>query len=750
MTRLPSLAGVPRILAFASVYIATVVLGRATRLPGTQLALVWPAVGVSVLWLASSWHRRAARRTDVVALFAAAVLSYWATDADASLSVVLGLAHVIDASVTVAVFHRLRPDGWRLESPRDLLTVVAGAAAGAIVTLPIGPIGVWALSGGSLAQTVGVWLLRNIAGVIVVAPVGLRLWQYAKRRRSGRHESITGAAWGSETALLIASSTAIHLWVFWDERNAPLVFLVVPFAVWAGLRLSTTLASVHVIASGSLIVGLTMYGGGPFQLVGTFARTAAAQALIAVIGVLTLLVALNRDQGQRLINALGAAHRETARQMEAASTARDRLASVLDAATEQSIIATNADGAITVFNAGAERMLGWEASEVRGRSVLLVHDEQEIAARAAEAGLPVGAGVLWRGVDRDAAVTRQWTYRTRTGESRQVRLSVSAMHEHPDDDRVTGYIGVGTDITAWLREQAARRASDVRFRLVFENSPVAIALIDLSPTDPGRIREANLAFTELTGYPVEALIGTHLLDLTHPEDIEVSRMELARLAGQPSGRADLEKRYLRADGSEIWGLCSGAVVGPDSGAPTLVLLVQDISDRKATEELLTRQASHDPLTGLVNRLVLQDRLEAALRATEQDGSQVALVYADLDGFKAVNDSVGHTAGDELLVHIAKRLQGTVRDGDTVARLGGDEFAIICPDIDPSQVENLVARITDAVTAPMRHSDGHLVIGVSLGVSVGDHHRDASALIAEADARMYAAKRCSETRTDVSV
>jgi len=116
----------------------------------------------------------------------------------------------------------------------------------------------------------------------------------------------------------------------------------------------------------------------------------------------------------------------------------------------------------------------------------------------------------------------------------------------------------------------------------------------------------------------------------------------------------------------------------------------------------------------------------------------------------VNDTVGHAAGDELLVHIAERLQGAVRDGDTVARLGGDEFAIVCPDIDPSQIDKLAARITDAVAAPMRHSGGQLVVGISLGVSVGDHHRDADALIAEADARMYAAKRRSRTRTDASV
>lgn len=343
-------------------------------------------------------------------------------------------------------------------------------------------------------------------------------------------------------------------------------------------------------------------------------------------------------------------------------------------------------------------------------------------------------------------MTRQWTYRTRIGEPRQVHLSISAMHEHSEDDRVTGYIGVGTDITASLREEAARRASDERFRLVFETSPVAIALIDLSPAGSGRIREANPAFAELTGYPEEELAGTHLLDLTHPDDVDASQAELSALAGRATGRAMMEKRYLHADGSMMWGMCSGAVVGRDSAAPTLVLLIQDISDRKATEAALTRRASHDPLTGLANRLVLRDRLETALLATEQRGGQVALIYADLDGFKSVNDSRGQGAGDDLLIHVAERLQGCVRDGDTVARLGGDEFAILCPTIDPTQIANLTERITGAVTTPLRRGEEQLTVGVSLGVSVGDHHRDAGSLIAEADMRMYAAKRRSRPLT----
>lgn len=301
-----------RVLAFASVYAATVVLGRATRLPGTQLSLVWPAVGVAALWLASSWDRPTMRRTAAVALFVAANLTYWATDADAPLGLVLGVAQLVDAGV--AVFHRLRPDGWRLDAPRDLLALVVGATAGAVASVMVGPVAVWALWGGPLGSPVGIWFLRNIVGVIVVAPVGLRLWQYWGRRRFGRHESMTGDAWRGETALLIATSSAIHLWVFWDGHDAPLVFLVVPFAVWAGLRLSTTLASVHVAASASLIVILTLTGGGPFDLVGPLAQSAIAQGLIAVVGVLTLLVALNRDQRQRLIEALGAANRESARQ----------------------------------------------------------------------------------------------------------------------------------------------------------------------------------------------------------------------------------------------------------------------------------------------------------------------------------------------------------------------------------------------------------------------------------------------------
>jgi diguanylate cyclase (GGDEF)-like protein len=168
--------------------------------------------------------------------------------------------------------------------------------------------------------------------------------------------------------------------------------------------------------------------------------------------------------------------------------------------------------------------------------------------------------------------------------------------------------------------------------------------------------------------------------------------------------------------------------------------VEDVTEAHAAAEELRHAAQHDPLTGLPNRALLAERLRDAL-AAEESPEGVTVVFVDLDGFKPVNDTHGHAAGDLLLREVAARLREVVREEDTVARLGGDEFALVCPGLLEADATGLVERLRDAVARPVRLASGADVrVSASTGTATSSPGDDAERLLDEADHRMYAAKR----------
>lgn len=185
-------------------------------------------------------------------------------------------------------------------------------------------------------------------------------------------------------------------------------------------------------------------------------------------------------------------------------------------------------------------------------------------------------------------------------------------------------------------------------------------------------------------------------------------------------------------------------IAHNEGHPITHLLLRDSTSRVAVEAesdraaaVLRRQARFDALTGLANRYELEEQLTKALHAT--DGGRVALLVADLDGFKPVNDSYGHAVGDEVLAAVARRLRSCVRDSDTVARLGGDEFVVLTRVSTALEPTELAARIRKALRDPVQTSEGVLTVAASLGIAVADLGSDASDLLRQADRAMYRVK-----------
>ena len=424
---------------------------------------------------------------------------------------------------------------------------------------------------------------------------------------------------------------------------------------------------------------------------------------------------------------------------------RDLFAGVLDAATEQSIIATDARGYITVFNRGAEAMLGYRAEDMIGQTPERLHDPAEIRARAAELGIPAGFDVFLATAARGRAETRQWTYVTSTGQRLQALITVSAMRS--PDGTVNGYIKVGTDVTEQLRAEAALRNSERRFRATFQSAPNGMMLMDLTSTPPGRLIQVNPALCRLTGYTADQLLVMNVKDLTAPDESEPHCRGLEALQ---EGGAELivERHWLHAKGHDVW--VQFNVSPPASAQDTYVVgQVDDITARKRAEAKLTHQALHDELTGLPNRLLLMDRIQHALDAATRTRLTVALLYVDLDGFKAVNDSGGHVAGDRVLVEVAKRLRSTLRPGDTVARLGGDEFVVVCDGVDNALAAKAVAqRMLSVLREPYRDGATSYTLSASIGVGLSVRGTEPRQLLMDADKAMYGAKHDGKGRVRI--
>ena len=237
----------------------------------------------------------------------------------------------------------------------------------------------------------------------------------------------------------------------------------------------------------------------------------------------------------------------------------------------------------------------------------------------------------------------------------------------------------------------------------------------------------------------EATYDAYLACL-HPDDRALARHNVER-ALHHHEQYEADYRAVWPTGEIRWLHCRGrALVEDDGTVSALIGTSQDITDRKNLESALTQQALHDPLTGLPNRLLLLDRLEHALARVPRAGGRTAVLFVDLDRFKAVNDGAGHAAGDEVLRVIAARLRTSVRAHDTVARYGGDEFVVIGEDLRWPQEAALIAeRLLVACAVPVRVPSGDIRLSASVGgtVAVGDEAPDD--LLRNADAAMYQAK-----------
>ena len=289
-------------------------------------------------------------------------------------------------------------------------------------------------------------------------------------------------------------------------------------------------------------------------------------------------------------------------------------------------------------------------------------------------------------------------------------------------------------------ERAARervRAQERYAQALAVNSSDAVIVIGADE----RIMSESAQLAALVGHPGISVLGVDALRLVLPADHDMLRSIFDRCLAAPGRVFQAELRVRHSEGREIWVACRMVNLLSDPDVGGVVVNIHDVTARKAAEEQLAHQAFHDSLTGLANRALFRDRVEQALLRNVRTGLMPAVIYLDLDGFKTVNDSLGHEAGDDLLREVARRLMAAVRAEDTVARLGGDEFAILIEQSDhPIEEATAVAeRILQTLTAPMTLDDRRVTVSASLGIAPADTDSTASSLLRDADVAMYQGK-----------
>ncbi|MFE1247991.1 putative bifunctional diguanylate cyclase/phosphodiesterase [Streptomyces sp. NPDC058735] len=293
----------------------------------------------------------------------------------------------------------------------------------------------------------------------------------------------------------------------------------------------------------------------------------------------------------------------------------------------------------------------------------------------------------------------------------------------------------------------ALHASEARFRAVFEGAAIGIGMADLD----GNILQVNGALLRMFGVSEQAVRNRNVRDWTHPDDAPQTWRLYDELVRGEREHYHLEKAFYRPDGTVLWTNLTVSLLRDADGNPQYQLaLMEDTTERRLLNLRLRYEATHDALTGLPNRAFFFERLEKALGAGE--GQRFGLCYLDLDGFKTVNDSLGHAAGDRLLVEVADRLQScATAPGEMVARLGGDEFVALTTGPDTQrEVDELAGRIMNALLAPISVDGRELTVRGSIGIVEGPAgERSPAEVLRSADITMYRAKSAGGNRFELA-
>ncbi|HEX8117695.1 MAG TPA: diguanylate cyclase, partial [Pyrinomonadaceae bacterium] len=298
---------------------------------------------------------------------------------------------------------------------------------------------------------------------------------------------------------------------------------------------------------------------------------------------------------------------------------------------------------------------------------------------------------------------------------------------------------------AWASRSRELFTNTHAFGAAFERAAIGMAIL----SGKGNLLWVNRALCDFLGYAESELMYSSLKGVTHKDDLVTALAGLKSMLKRKSDFLQMEVRHQRRGGEQVWALWNVARFTDARDDETyLILQLQDITERKLSEEQLRHDAFHDPLTGLPNRALFADHVKLTIaRAKRHASRRFAVLFCDLDRFKVINDSLGHVAGDQLLVEVARRLESCLRQGDTVARVGGDEFTILLDDLaDDMEATNVAERIQREVSSSIMLSGREVFTTMSIGVAAGSGtYSDPEDILRDADTAMYRAKSLGKAR-----
>jgi diguanylate cyclase (GGDEF)-like protein/PAS domain S-box-containing protein len=332
--------------------------------------------------------------------------------------------------------------------------------------------------------------------------------------------------------------------------------------------------------------------------------------------------------------------------------------------------------------------------------------------------------------------------RHRNGRRVDIEIGVTSLRVGSEHNQVI----IARDISDRKQAEAALRRSEDRFRSLVQNSSDLMTILGAD----GTILWHSPSVERVLGYPPDALTNTNLYDLVHSDDAPRLAAAFTACATDAANQTTIDFRCRHREGSwrYLEAVASNQLDHPTIGG--IVVNSRDVTERKAFEDQLARQAFFDPLTGLPNRVLFMYSIEHALAGARRNNLGVAVMFLDLDGFKLVNDTLGHLMGDQLLIAFGQRLKTCVRPGDTVARLGGDEFTILLENVPSSgEAERVASRILERLQQPFEFEGRDLFVSSSIGIAFGTHgDTRPSELLRFADAAMYRAKSSGKARSVV--
>ena len=401
--------------------------------------------------------------------------------------------------------------------------------------------------------------------------------------------------------------------------------------------------------------------------------------------------------------------------------------------TDEWIWEIDAEGRNTYSNNSIKKLLGYKPRELVGKYAFqfMLPDDAPLAKQKIEESLKNKSG--WR----DLVVG--WIHKD--GSKRFFESNATPVLD--SNNQVTGFRGSDRDVTERKEFELKLKLSEERYRMLYEDNPSMFFTIDIT----GTILSVNNFGAEQLGYSVDELVGEPVSMLFHREDQDTAMEYLENCLIKPDEIHRWEVRKVKKSGGVIWARETARVVYDTDKNPSLFIVCEDFSDTHLLSEQLSYQASHDVLTGLINRREFEIRLNRILETARMLQSEHALCYLDLDQFKVINDACGHMAGDELLRQVSQILRKRIRKRDTLARLGGDEFGILMEYCNLKQAQKVVQEILNEIAQFRFKWEEHVYsIGVSIGlVSVNESVPDKTEALRQADTACYAAKEMGRNR-----